>query len=104
MVQTKSIEGSLRKYVAGLEVVLVSKQSSIVDIRIQVGNPKLGIDLLNKLFEVYRLSNLQEKNQKAVKTLDFLENRLRIVKSELDSTQLNIENFRLPNRLVLVVV
>ena len=48
---------------------------------------------INKLFEIYRLNTLEEKNAAAVKTLNFIAERLKIVTKELDSAEINIENF-----------
>jgi hypothetical protein len=56
--------------------------------------PQKGIDILNKLFEVYNKAGIDDKNQIATKTLKFIEDRLNTVINQLDSVEKNIEQFK----------
>jgi hypothetical protein len=55
--------------------------------------PQKGIDILNKLFEVYNKAGIDDKNLIATKTLNFIEDRLNTVINQLDSVEKNIEQF-----------
>ena len=59
--------------------------------------PEKGSDVLKKLFEFYNKAGIEDKNQMATKTLNFIENRLNNVTDQIDSVEKNIESYKAQN-------
>jgi capsular exopolysaccharide synthesis family protein len=83
--------------VGGLNVYSANKLSSVVTLTMRDEIPQRAEDILNELINVYNHASIYDKNQLATNTLAFVEERLRIVKAELDSTDLRIRNFKAAN-------
>ena len=77
-----------------LEVVPVSRLSTVINLRIQDESPARGEAVLNSLITVYNQVSLTDKARMAATTLDFVENRLKGIKAELDSAESGIQRFR----------
>lgn len=58
-----------------------------------------AIDYLNELFNSYNIDANEDKNEVATKTENFIKERLDHIRSELDSTEINIEVFKKDNEL-----
>lgn len=56
--------------------------------------PKKGEDVLNKLIEVYMRFSINDKNRMAKNTLEFIDERLALVESELTHIEKDIEGFK----------
>ena len=63
-------------------------------------NPQLAADYLNKLMEVYIRQGLEEKNQTAINTVNFIDEQLGVIDTSLQQAEMNLQNFRLDNKLV----
>src|SRR5690606_9184413 len=61
--------------------------------------PKKGIHILNKLFELYNIAGVQDKNRIADTTLRFIDDRLNTVLAQLDSVERNIQNYKSRNSI-----
>lgn len=56
--------------------------------------PARGIDMINTLVEVYKIANVNEKNQNADKIIDFINDRIKNVEEELGEVEQGIEDFK----------
>lgn len=56
-----------------MTVSLRDWETSIVDIDLKDYHPQKAVDFLNKLVEVYRIDNVEKKNQYADQTINFIE-------------------------------
>ena len=77
-----------------LEVLPVSKLSTVINLKIKDASPEKGQDILNSIMSVYNKVSLTDKAQMAAATLDFVENRLKVIEAELDSAERGIQKFR----------
>jgi len=80
--------------IGALKANATSSTSTVIEVRLETPEPKKGIDILNKLFEVYNADAIEDKNQIAAKTLNFIEGRLHMVIGQLDSVEKNIQSFK----------
>ena len=80
--------------IGSLTAAPISYSSTVIDVKIESPVPEKAADILNKLFEVYNKFGIEDKNQMAIKTLDFIEDRLKSVTSQLDSVERNIEEYK----------
>ncbi len=78
----------------------VAKEASLVSIVCVDTNRKRADDILNTLFDVYKNSIVEDKNKVAESTASFIEERIRLVGSELSEVEGNLASFKQANNLV----
>jgi tyrosine-protein kinase Etk/Wzc len=61
---------------------------------------EMEADYLNKLMEVYIKNGLEEKNQTAINTINFIDEQLATVVDSLHKAEDKLQNFRLSNRIL----
>ena len=71
-----------------------SFSSTVLDVTMETPVPEKGKDILNKLFEIYNKEAIQDKNQIANNTINFIEDRLNTVIRQLDSVERNIQDYK----------
>ncbi len=81
-------------------VKLASKKANVIYIRVADTNKKRGKDILNTLERIYNDRNQQEKNDNALNTGKFIDERLAIIYKDLAKSESNIEDFKRKNNIV----
>ena len=71
----------------GLNANANSSGSTVLNLTIETPVPERGIKILNKLFEVYNIAGIKDKNEIAERTLKFVDERLAKVTADLDSVE-----------------
>ena len=56
--------------------------------------PEKANDILTRLFQIYNRNAIDDKNQIAVRTLQFIDDRLDLVTLQLDSVEKNIAGYK----------
>lgn len=77
-----------------------SKMTTVAQISIKDNLPSRCIDYLNALSQAYNDDANEDKNEVAMKTEEFIDERIDIIKNELDQTEFDMENFKRRNELV----
>ena len=77
-----------------LTVEASNKLSSIINLIYKDEDPKRAEDILNNIIEYYINATIDQKNNLAKKTLQFVEKRLNVVSGNLDSIEQNIESYK----------
>ena len=77
-----------------------SKMTTIVRITLKDTNTKRAKDYLNELIRVYNEDANESKNEVAVKTENFINERLKMLERELGRTESNLEIYKKENSLV----
>ena len=73
---------------------LINKQASVFELTYEDEVPRRAADFLNQLLLAYNNSTLNDKNQIAVNTMDFIEERLQSLGGELSSVEKDVETFK----------
>jgi capsular exopolysaccharide synthesis family protein len=81
-------------YSNNLKINPVNMDAAVLDISMTIDNAELGKAILNQLMIEYDQATIEDKNQTAKKTLDFIDERIHIIENELDSVENVIKNFR----------
>lgn len=89
-----------KAYAAGLAVEPTSKSTTIARISINDTERRRAEDYLNELIRVYNEDANEVKNEVAMKTEVFINNRIQIIDTELGSTESELESFKKRNKLV----
>jgi capsular exopolysaccharide synthesis family protein len=77
-----------------LVVTPVSRQSSVINLKLRDEVPQRGELFLNMLVDTYNAAAIERKNGLAMKTLGFIETRLAEVGGQLDSLEGSIQRYR----------
>lgn len=77
-----------------LDVTLASKQSAVLNLNFQTGVIQKGKDILNTLIQVYNEAALTDKNKTTQSTIDFIDERLKLISGELTDVEKDVEGFK----------
>lgn len=88
------------KYVGSLSVSPSTKATSIAQLVITDEIPQRAIDYLKQLVIVYNRQANEDKNQIAVRTEQFINQRLEKINAELGNTEGQLENYKKRNNMV----
>lgn len=83
-----------KQILLGLKVTAASKLASIIDLSYRDAVPQRAEDVLNELIVNYDNAAIEEKNSLAKNTLNFVEDRLKIVAHDLDSIEKNVQRYK----------
>lgn len=85
-----------------LDITPITKESNTIVLSIIDAVPRRSIDFLNKLIETYNYENVENKNKLALKTIEFINNRLKYLGADLTSTGQEVEQYKQANRVANV--
>ena len=89
-----------RKYLNAMNVAATSKQTDIAEITLNDANYKRGIDFLRALVNCYNRQANADKNEVALKTEEFINERIEKINEELGNTESRLENYKRANEVV----
>jgi len=98
-VSYNSVENVALSLQEKVNILNTNDKSNVVELSIQTENKEKGEDFLNELVIQYNKDAVQDRNEIARKTSEFIESRLQIITRELDSVESNKEDFKSTNRL-----
>ncbi|MEY2828153.1 MAG: hypothetical protein RIQ33_11 [Bacteroidota bacterium] len=99
-IQINSMNDEINQIIQHLEVKQTSAATSIIELTLKTEEPSQGLQLLNSIVKAYNRAALAEKRMIAQFTLNFIEDRLALVSTELDSVEKNLERFKSKNEIV----
>ncbi|HEY4650773.1 MAG TPA: polysaccharide biosynthesis tyrosine autokinase [Pontibacter sp.] len=82
-----------------LTVAPVNKNASVLSLSLTDPVPAKGIAILNKLVEVYNKEAVEDKNLIAGSTIQFIDDRLKYLTSELSVVEQDVESYKKDNRV-----
>ena len=87
-------------YVERLTIEQTSKTSSVFSMQFQDQDIKRGVDYLKQLVICYNRQANEDKNEIAIRTEEFINDRLTKIDAELSSTDGQLESYKKKNRLM----
>jgi capsular exopolysaccharide synthesis family protein len=90
----KSIHNASENVTENLKISSSNKLSSIINLEYKDKSHKLCEDVLNEMLYSYNELAVSEKNMTAKKTLAFIEDRLNVVGSDLESIEKKIQQYK----------
>jgi capsular exopolysaccharide synthesis family protein len=88
-----------KAYLSALEVALSNEAATIIDLTFRDVSTRRSEDVLNTLIAVYNENWVKDKNQIAVSTSQFIDERLNVIENELGGVDDNISQFKSRNLL-----
>lgn len=98
-VSRTSIQAASEHYAAGLSVALNDEKSTVLNLTFQDVSTQRAEDVLNTLITVYNENWVKDKNQVAVSTSMFINDRLGVIERELGHVDENISSYKSRNLL-----
>lgn len=81
-------------FLSKLNVVLASKQSTVLTLGFETTVVQRGKDVLNTLVQVYNEAALADKNRTTQSTIQFIDERLKLISGELTDVEKDVEGFK----------
>ena len=89
-----------KAYGARLTATATSKTTTVAELSFLDTQKERAVDYLNELFKSYNEDANEDKNEVAIKTEEFLKNRIDAIRTELDETENSLESFKKKNELI----
>ncbi len=89
-----------RRYSRALRAEPTTKMTSVARLSLLDTHPERAMDYLSALVEAYNEDANEDKNLLAEKTEDFINERINSIRSDLDATESQIEQYKRGNSLV----
>lgn len=82
-----------------VEISIASKKANVVNLFIDDEIPDRGKDILNLIIKNYNLYGIDEKNVTAVRTAEFLQQRIDLMAEDLSAVEREVEKYKEDNQL-----
>ena len=99
-VRKQPLDGVAARYQGNLGIRQEEDESSILTLSLKDNSPKRAEDILNTLINVYNEEAIKDKNQVAINTANFINDRLIIISQELGDVESDLESFKRDNQVV----
>ena len=77
-----------------------SKSSSILNMSLRDVSPERAADVLNMIITIYNEETIRDKNQSAINTSNFINDRLVIIAKELGGVESQLQSFKQANNMI----
>jgi tyrosine-protein kinase Etk/Wzc len=88
------IEKTTQDVMKSIDIVVPKKESNILEPTLKTTIPNKAKDIIYKMVDVYNNYRLTDKKQVSQNTLDFIQNRLLSLTSELSGVEQNMESYK----------
>jgi len=90
----------VKKYRNALEIGADDVEATVANIILPSAVPEKAIDFINSLCQSYLMKDLEKKNHMSIKTIEYIDNQLNIIKDSLQIAEENLQRFRSSNRVM----
>ncbi len=98
-ISRSSMKGAVKGWLAKLSVNELRKEASVVDLTIVDGSPRRAEDVLNTMIQVYNEDWILSKNEVALASSDFIDERLTSLSKELSDVDSEISDYKSDNQI-----
>ena len=95
----QDIKQVAKHYNQALIINPVREEASVLSISLIDPVPEKGKNIINKLIEAYNQEGIEDKNLQAASTIDFLDERLKYITTELSEVEKDVEQYKRVNEL-----
>ncbi len=97
LVARSSIHAAISVNMSKLTIELMEKEGTVINMTFSDGSIERADDVLNTLIQVYNENWVKDKNQIAVSTSEFINERLVVIENELGSVDKKISSYKSAN-------
>lgn len=87
-------EGMAQRYKSAVQVAFQNQKSTVLRLTIEDAIPAKGKAILSKLLEAYTYSAIADKNRESTNTIEFINERLRLITNELGDVERDVESYK----------
>lgn len=98
--QFRSIESLEEEFAKRLQLEYIGEKSTVVSIVLASSIPQRDKDFIDALSREFLAQNLEEKNQEATRTIDFINSQLSYIADSLRSSEIRLQQYRRQHNLV----
>lgn len=99
IIQFNDVKKLVADYLKELTISPVNKNGNVLKLSLNTSVPQKGIDVLNKLVELYNIEGIENKNEIAAKTISFIDDRLIYLVRELSGVEKDVERYKKKNNV-----
>ena len=81
-----------------------NRKATTLQLSLEDPIPSRGVDILTTLIHIYNTTTIEEKNLISRTTLEFINERLRVIKQELSTVETSVEQFKKANDITAEAV
>jgi len=93
-----TLKGFTDTFINGLKVEPTAQKGSVLRVTLKYFQPEMLLDFLNCLGTAYMNSQLATKNEASMRTVNFIDKQLNDISLQLNSAEMNMENYRKENK------
>lgn len=94
-----TIEGTVNYLQNILNVSLINKESTVINLSLNYANINKAKDIVNTLVKAYNNDAISDKNSESKKTKDFIDDRINLISKELGQVENEKERFKSSNQI-----
>jgi tyrosine-protein kinase Etk/Wzc len=94
IIKFHEIAKAANDYNKQLKIEAVNKRANVIRLTLIESVPEKGKDIINKLLEVYSKEALEDRNAFANTTIQFIDERLKYLTSDLTNVEKDVEQFK----------
>lgn len=92
-------KGAVKEWLTRVSVNELRKEASVIDLSVVDGSPARAEDVLNTMIQVYNEDWILSKNEVALASSDFIDERLASLSKELSDVDSDISDFKSENQI-----
>ncbi|MDE5586420.1 MAG: polysaccharide biosynthesis tyrosine autokinase [Muribaculaceae bacterium] len=99
IIARSSMKGAIKDWLSKTSVNELRKEASIVDLTVTDGSARRAEDVLNTMIDIYNENWIRSKNEVALASSDFIDDRLASISSELSEVDSDISDYKSENQI-----
>ena len=99
IVRFHNVSKLAESYSYKLSIGLESEEANVLRLGLNDVLPQRSVLILDKLVEVYNNETIEDKNQVQLNTIEFLDERIEFLSTELSDVEKNVEQYKRQNQL-----
>ena len=104
MVELRTIPSVADNYREAVQINLIDDNATLLELRLGSPVKQKAQDILDQLIFEYNKEAIEDKNEVAVNTAKFIDERLQIISGELDTVEVGLESFKEQNSLTNIEI
>ena len=102
IVNVSDNDGATEDYMKNIFIDYASTKSNGIRMELEDNHKQRGLDVLNKMFEVFNRRRIDENNRKAESELKFIDERLASLTGQLSQSEEKLQRFKTDNGIMFV--
>ena len=94
------VDAMIGYYLSNFAIRQVEEEAPILSLSLKDNSPIKAEDILNTIIAIYNEESIKDKNQIAINTANFINERLIIIEQDLGVVEKDLEQFKISNQMI----